>query len=95
MHLRHVGLTCSSEENADKFYRDLLGLKKSEPKTLSADLSRAIFNLDIELQLINYTDENIQSCLHGSDDVCHYRVILRGVEEQLHDLRFVLLLLAQ
>ena len=59
MLLRHAGLTSSSEDNADKFYRDLLGLNKSEPKTLPADLSKAIFNLDAELQMINYIDENI------------------------------------
>jgi len=44
MLLRHVGLICSSEENSDKFYQDLLGLNKSEPKTLPSDLSKAIFN---------------------------------------------------
>ncbi|CAB1055526.1 hypothetical protein D1BOALGB6SA_259 [Olavius sp. associated proteobacterium Delta 1] len=59
MLLKHAGLTCSTEDNADKFYRDLLGLKKSEPKSLSADLSQAIFNLDAELQMINYMDDNI------------------------------------
>ena len=59
MLLKHAALACSSEENSDKFYQDLLGLNKSEPKTLPADLSKAIFNLDAELQIINYADENI------------------------------------
>ena len=59
MLLRHAGLTCSSEENSDKFYKDLLGLKKSEPKILPSGLSKAIFNLDAELQMINYVDDNI------------------------------------
>jgi catechol 2,3-dioxygenase-like lactoylglutathione lyase family enzyme len=59
MRLLHAGIACSHEDNSDKFYKDLLGLKKSEPKTLSSDLSRAIFNLDAELQIINYMDENI------------------------------------
>ena len=59
MILRHAGLTCSTEDNADKFYRDLLGLNKSQPKTLPADLCKAIFNHDAELQMINYMDENI------------------------------------
>ena len=59
MLLKHAGLTCSTEDNADHFYRDLLGLNKSEPKTLPADLSRAIFNLDAELQMINYMDDRI------------------------------------
>jgi catechol 2,3-dioxygenase-like lactoylglutathione lyase family enzyme len=58
MLLKHVGLTCSSEENADKFYRDLLGLKKSDPKTLASDLSKAIFNIEVQLEIINYMDQN-------------------------------------
>ena len=60
MLLKHVGLTCSIEDNADKFYRDLLGLNKSEPKILPADLSNAIFNIDRQLQIINYMNENLQ-----------------------------------
>lgn len=59
MLLRHVGLTCSSEENSDKFYKDFLGLEKSGPKTLPAELSRAIFYLDADLKMINYMDDNI------------------------------------
>ncbi len=59
MLLRHVGLTSSSEENSDKFYQDLLGLNKVEPKTLPSDLCKAIFNLDAELPIINYMDEDI------------------------------------
>lgn len=59
MRLQHAGIACSHEDNADKFYKDLLGLKKSEPKTLPSDLAKAIFNFDAELQIINYLDENI------------------------------------
>lgn len=69
MLLKHTGLSCSSEDNADKFYRDLLGLKKLEPKTLSSDLSRAIFDLDAELLLINYMDENIHFEVFVSDQI--------------------------
>ena len=58
MRVKHVGLTCSSEENSDKFYQDLLGLIKSRPKILPADLSSAIFGLDAELQIIDYKDDN-------------------------------------
>ena len=59
MLLKHAGLTCSTEDKADKFYRDLLGLNKSELKTLPSDLSKAIFNLDADLKIINYMDRNI------------------------------------
>jgi catechol 2,3-dioxygenase-like lactoylglutathione lyase family enzyme len=59
MFLKHVGLTCSTEDNADKFYRDLLGLSKSEPKSLPSELARAIFNVDAELQIINYMNKDV------------------------------------
>ena len=59
MILQHVALTCSSEENADTFYADLLGLTKLEPKALPLELSKAILNIDSELEMINYQDENI------------------------------------
>jgi len=58
MRFKHVALTCSSEEKSDTFYADLLGLTKSEPKTLPSELSKAIFNIDAELLMINYQDEN-------------------------------------
>lgn len=69
MLLKHVGLACRSEVNADIFYRDLLGLNKSEPKALSADLSRAIFNINAELLMINYMDENIHFEIFVADQV--------------------------
>ena len=50
----HIGLECSSEERADKFYRDLLGLQKAEPKILPQKLSGAIFDIDADLKIINY-----------------------------------------
>jgi catechol 2,3-dioxygenase-like lactoylglutathione lyase family enzyme len=59
MLLRHAALTCSSEKNSDKFYKNLLGLKKSEPKILPTPLSKAIFNVDSELMMINYQGEQV------------------------------------
>jgi catechol 2,3-dioxygenase-like lactoylglutathione lyase family enzyme len=69
MRLRHVGLACSSEKNSDKFYRDLLRLEKSGPKILPRELVKAIFNLDDELQLINYMDTNVhfEIFIHSSN----------------------------
>ncbi len=59
MILRHAALTCSSEKNSDKFFKNLLGLEKSEPKTLPRALSKAIFGIDSELPIINYLDEYV------------------------------------
>ncbi len=54
MKLKHVGLVCASEENADAFYGRLLGLAKSAPKTLPRALSQAIFHVDCDLTVVNY-----------------------------------------
>jgi catechol 2,3-dioxygenase-like lactoylglutathione lyase family enzyme len=61
MKLRHVGLACVSEENADKFYGGLLGLKKSEPKTLPRALAKAIFGVDCDLKIINYIGDGLHA----------------------------------
>lgn len=59
MQLKHVALTSSSEEKSDTFYSDLLGLTKSETKILPLELSKAIFNLETELVMVNYLNANI------------------------------------
>ena len=59
MRLKHVALVSSSEERADAFYEDLLGLTKSEPKILPLELSESIFNMDRELVMVNYQDEQV------------------------------------
>ncbi len=60
MNLRHVALVYSSEKNADRFLISVLELKKSEPKKLSRELSQAIFNVDRELGMLNYTNDSLQ-----------------------------------
>jgi len=57
MKLRHVGLTSGSEKNSDKFFGELLGLRKMEPKTLPAALSQALFNVKAELKVLNYESD--------------------------------------
>lgn len=58
MKILHSGLTCQTEENADKFYQGLLGLTKSQPKILPESLSQAIFNIASDLKMINYTNDD-------------------------------------
>ena len=60
MNLRHVGMVCSSEANADRFFGKALGLKKAAPKTLPRALSSSLFGVDRELSVINYTGDGVQ-----------------------------------
>ena len=56
---KHCALVCASEENADRFYQTLLGLEKAAPKTLPRSLTKAIFNIDTELTIINYVGDHL------------------------------------
>jgi len=59
MMLKHVALTCSREEDANRFYGDLLELNKLNHKTLSETLSLQIFDLEVELPIINYANDEM------------------------------------
>ena len=59
MNFIHAGLASSSEKNADLFFKDILGLEKSEPKYLDRKLSQAIFGIDKELLMMHYRGGNI------------------------------------
>ena len=61
MKVKHVGLVCASEENADRFYGRLLGLVKSEPKTLPRALSKALFDVDCDLRIVNYMGDDLHA----------------------------------
>jgi catechol 2,3-dioxygenase-like lactoylglutathione lyase family enzyme len=50
----HTGLAASSEENADRFFIDILGLEKSEPKLIDRKLTYALFEINDELLMIRY-----------------------------------------
>jgi len=60
MFLNHIALVCSSQENSDRFYQGVLGLKKMQSKVVAADLSEKIFNLNCSYPLVNYADEHIK-----------------------------------
>ncbi len=59
MILKHVALVCSSEENSDKFYGEILGLEKVSFKTLPSALASQIFDVDSEFKMINYASDDI------------------------------------
>ncbi len=56
----HMGLACQSETNADRFFISVLGLTKSEPKTLPGQVSKGLFGLDADLVMLNYTGDGLQ-----------------------------------
>ena len=59
MKLTHSGLSATSEEHADRFYHDLLGLEKHPPKSLSAALAGAIFDINMDMRMIHYIGHGV------------------------------------
>ena len=57
MRLNHVALVCSSEENANDFYRGILGLERMRTSVLPKDLARQIFGIDGECQILVYGND--------------------------------------
>jgi len=60
MQWAHMGLACRSEANADRFFVAVLGLTKSTPKTLAAQVSKGCFGVAADLEMIYYTGEGVQ-----------------------------------
>jgi catechol 2,3-dioxygenase-like lactoylglutathione lyase family enzyme len=46
MRIHHIGLCCRREEDADRFYRELLGLEKADGATVAASLTRPLFGIE-------------------------------------------------
>ena len=63
----HTGLAASSEEKADRFFINILGLEKSTPKILNKKMTDSIFGINEEFLIINYKNENV-----------HYEVLVYG-----------------
>ncbi len=57
MQLKHIAQVSSTEENADRIYRNVLGLKKISEKMLPASLASDIFNVNAELKIVNYAND--------------------------------------
>ena len=58
MRLHHAALFSSSEANSDKFYEDILKLRKIKAYVLKSDLALKIFGIDDECLLILYGNDD-------------------------------------
>jgi catechol 2,3-dioxygenase-like lactoylglutathione lyase family enzyme len=57
MKLVHSAVVCSSQENAERFYEGILGLKKIKGFTLDKELVQQIFGTSQESLLLLYGNE--------------------------------------
>ena len=58
MRLHHAAVAARTEENADTFFQDILGLSRIKASTLKSDLASAIFDIDCECGLLLYGNED-------------------------------------
>jgi catechol 2,3-dioxygenase-like lactoylglutathione lyase family enzyme len=59
MRLHHVGLVCSSQERADRFYGGILGLEKIKTVELTEDFTERIFHSAQRCLMIFYSNNGL------------------------------------
>ena len=60
MRLVHAGLVSSSEERADHFFGDVLGLEKTRRSALSAELANRLFGVDAGCEIVYYASGDLE-----------------------------------
>ena len=60
MRIGHIALVSSSEEKANRFYREGLGLKELRSTVLPASLSKSLFGIEREFKVIDFGNEQIK-----------------------------------
>jgi catechol 2,3-dioxygenase-like lactoylglutathione lyase family enzyme len=68
MDIEHIAVASNSEEDSDKFFVDLLGLKKSRSFIVSTDKMEQFFGVSKEQDVIRYENANISVEVFITDD---------------------------
>ena len=68
MKIEHIALGYNSEEESDRFFVDLLGLKKVRTKSVSKDLMEKFFGVKKEHKFVEYADDNSKFEIFITDD---------------------------
>lgn len=68
MELKHVALISRTEEDADHFFGELLGLIKEPSKILPLELSESLFDIRSDLTVINYSGKGMRFEIFVTDE---------------------------
>lgn len=68
MKAEHIAVTSNSEAESDKFFIELLGLRKTRSFNVSADLIEQFFGVKKEQQIIRYENDDISFEIFITDD---------------------------
>ena len=59
MRIEHIAVASKSEADSDKFFVDLLGLKKSRSFSVSADKMAVFFGVNKDQEFVRYDNEDL------------------------------------
>ena len=66
--IEHIGVASNTEEDSDKFFIELLGLKKIRSFTVSADLMEKFFGTKKEHKIVRYEKDSLSFEVFITDD---------------------------
>ncbi|NVM22576.1 MAG: VOC family protein [Desulfobacterales bacterium] len=69
MRLHHLAVVCRSQENADRFYQGVLGLKRIKNFVLNRELAEQLFDISRKCQVILYGNDNFALEVFVADPV--------------------------
>ena len=69
MKLEHIAVALNSEQESDKFFLDLLSLKKARNFSVSADLMEQFFGVNKETKAVRYEGDNLNVEVFLTEDV--------------------------
>jgi len=58
--LKHIALEANDRREADIFFTEILGLKKTNSLTISAGLNKAVFGIEKEMAVENFEREGLR-----------------------------------
>ena len=68
MKIEHIAVASNTIEDSDKFFSELLGLRKVKDFLLPLDLTEKIFEINKEQRIVRYSNDNLIAEIFITDD---------------------------
>ena len=86
----HIGIVNKREEEALRFYRDILCLDKIKDSVSTADLSEQLFSISEDIKMVVFGKGNVKveifilpEFIHPSPNIPHFGIQVENLEELL------------
>jgi len=66
--LEHIAVSANSEQQGDRFFIELLGLKKTRAFSISAEMTREFFGTEREIRIIRYSNDHLDVEVFVTED---------------------------